>query len=203
MYRLTRLLMPFALTLSLTGVSFSGTVTLMDPGTDDRIATIAGLVITGTGGGLLDGSYDVTFQHGTTFDALSGTRVTFTSAADAAVALAATASAVDAFGDVSNLVRTYQAIVPINTDMDGRYITSTAPKNYTDWDDLPTLTLTDYPTVLPIQSSSAFLTFTAVPEPSSFMLAGMLAGVWGLYCRRRKSRTNQISDQSRPIKSIV
>lgn len=196
MCALTRLFIAVALTLGFVGESFSQTVTFIS-GTDNRIASIQDLVINGT-------TYDVvTFHYETNYDAVKaslGSAITFTSSADALDALEAIETAFGGVGLVdeptTRVVRvpyaegsgTYSAQQGLNEHQLGGGDQQVYLDNFAVISDETGLSRTD-----DSAANYAIATFT-VPEPGSFMLAGMLASVSVLYYRRRKAKGHQNSD---------
>ena len=200
MCALTRLFIAVALTLGFVGESFSQTVTFIS-GTDNRIASIQDLVINGT-------TYDVvTFHYETNYDAVKaslGSAITFTSSADALDALEAIETAFGGVGLVdeptTRVVRvpyaegsgtdsgTYSAQQGLNDYQPTGDTKQFYLENFMEISDETGLSRTD-----DSAANYAIATFT-VPEPGSFMLAGMLASVSVLYYRRRKAKGHQNSD---------
>ena len=162
------------------------TLTLINPGTDDRIASISGLDIAGT-------TYDVTFQHGVSFNALAGTPITFTTLPDANTAYDAIEDFVDGTNTAilitnrTELLAIPYAVSPTRVDLRFGSSSSTSPYSF---EDTPNDTDLDLTHVL--NNTQAWATFsstataTAVPEPTTFALAGTLSLGAVIYRRRRK-----------------
>ena len=156
------------------------TITLINPGTDDRIQSITNLDIAGT-------TYDITFQHGVSFNALSGTQITFNTQATATVAY----NAIEAFIDGTNInhpaTRTTLIAIPFTSNVSILFENSAATDPY-DFGDTPRLLASLDPN-LSVATDAAYLTFapTAVPEPTTFALAGTLS-LGAVALRRRRNR---------------
>ena len=160
------------------------TITLINPGTDDRIQSITNLDIAGT-------TYDITFQHGRSFNDLSGTQITFNTQADALTAFTAIDDFIDGTGTNHGPLFTEAILVPYNTDVD--YVISGTPGDgVLSYANTP-VTIEDFDPTEDVQFTAAYLTFTplastaAVPEPTTFALAGTLS-LGAIAYRRRRNR---------------
>ncbi|MEM0924748.1 MAG: hypothetical protein AAGJ83_01800 [Planctomycetota bacterium] len=163
---------------------YSQTVTLINPGSDNRIAEIEGLNINGL-------SYDATFHYGTNFDSLPNP-LTFggNSLFDFSASVAATEAVASAVGTLPSMPgSTAGALVPnfvVGSFLTLAYIP--AQTDYPDWDPSDVrLAIAGRGITLP--SDFAWVTFqeavAAVPEPSCAALSVMMATGFLMVRRRR------------------
>ena len=166
-----------ALTIFVSGsVAHAQTVTLINPGVDNRIATISGVTINGS-------LWDATFHHGIRFNDLPPPQFTFGGASpfdfsQSVPAAQAIATVVGSLPDETG--PTASALIPNGTFGGGSRVTLAwiRPQfNYSNWapsDVVPAFTSTNY--VLP--QDYAWVTFerSSVPEPSSLTVAAMILG---------------------------
>lgn len=166
------------------------TLTLINPGTDDRIATITGLTISGT-------TYDITFHHGVSFLTAPGLGgLTFTNNAAAVTAAAAIqtfiASTNTAYG--GTFTSEYRVPYTEGNGMGGGQVNyAGASENSTGTPyNFPLAVGGNTPPSTVLGASQAWVSFTqssaVIPEPGSIALAGLLgsfAGA-GYWFRRRK-----------------
>lgn len=186
-----------AILFALASPAEAQTVTLIDPGTDNRIATITGLTISGV-------TYDATFHHGLSFSALPSQDITFEGNAifdftNSRPAAEAIASAVSTAPNVSN--PTIAALVPANTFFGNRVSLSYIPfqPNYSDWE--PSDVVGAYTSqTFTVPANFAWVSFeeavAAVPEPSSLTGALGLLAVGTMTCRRRR-KTDANTEESK------
>ena len=185
-----RAVLTAALILVATSFARAQTVTFINPGVDNRIATISGVTINGS-------LWDATFHHGIRFNDLAAPQFTFGGSAfdfsQSVPAAEAIANVVGALPDQSN--PTTSALIPTGTFAGNRVTLAwIRPQfNYSNWDPsdvVPAFTSTNY--VLP--QDYAWVTFerSAVPEPSSLTFAMMLsAGGVLLHRPRRRYRSKR------------
>ena len=164
----------------------AGLVTLINPGTDDRVSTIENVTISGTSN---DGVYDFTFHHGESPGNLSYNTlvtnlspvspITWTSDADAAVVILALES--ELLGTLAtstpatvtrNMVVPYATTaIHVQTHI-GRYAPPEPATFYTSGlqgDFFQNVTKSGNAAF-----TEAYVTATVVPEPSSFLYGGLL-----------------------------
>lgn len=176
------------LTLSAT-VARGQTVTLINPGVDNRIASIEGVTINGE-------LWDATFHHGIRFNDLPAPQFTFGgSAFDFAQSIPAAQAIANVVGNLPDQTGpTVSALIPNGTFGGGTRVTLAwiQPQfNYSDWDPsdvVPAFTSTNF--VVP--QDYAWVTFerSAVPEPSNLTVAAMLfAGAVLRHRPKRKRRS--------------
>ena len=169
----------------------SQTLNLINAGTDDRIQSVTGLDISGT-------TYDVTFHHGIAFASLTAP-LEFTTQANAQTAY----NAIEAYVNSTNTTHltnfgeaTGGIIVPFNTDVDaifGSNDTFASPYSFGG-----SFLASDLDPANIESPETAYVTFslastTAVPEPTTFALAGTLS-LGAVVLRRRR---NQLSADSK------
>ncbi|KAA5540641.1 PEP-CTERM sorting domain-containing protein [Roseiconus nitratireducens] len=162
-------------------------VTLIDPGNDNRISSIEGVSINGT-------HYDATFHHGVAFNDLPSPQITFSGAnafdfSNGYAAADAIATAVGSQSDVAG--PTTRVLIPTGNVL-GLLIPSVSigpETNYSQWSPADASATVLF-SAAPVGPDVAWLTFSeaaAVPEPSTFVATGMLFLVGVLY-RRRSTR---------------
>ncbi|MEL6109681.1 MAG: hypothetical protein AAFU85_27035 [Planctomycetota bacterium] len=167
------------------------TVTFINPGVDNRIASIEGVTINGE-------LWDATFHHGIRFNDLPAPQFTFGGPAfNFAQSIPAAEAIANVVGDLPNETGpTVSALIPNGTFGNGTRVTLAwiQPQfNYSNWDPsdvVPAFTSTNF--VLP--QDYAWLTFerSAVPEPSNLSIAAMLfAGAVLRHRPKRKPRTKR------------
>ncbi|MEO1615855.1 MAG: hypothetical protein AAFV88_08415 [Planctomycetota bacterium] len=166
-------------------VSYAQTVTLIDPGTDNRIAEIQGLSINGL-------TYDATFHYGTNFNGLTDP-LTFAgnSIFDFSQSEAAAEAVASAVGTLPALPGSTGGVLVPNFVFGNLLTLAYIPRqtDYTQWDPSDVrFAIANRNVALP--SDFAWATFqeavAAVPEPSGLALALMLAtGTIFLRGRRR------------------
>ncbi|KAA5540642.1 hypothetical protein FYK55_19805 [Roseiconus nitratireducens] len=174
-----------ALTAWLASSGYGQTVTLIAPGSDNRIATINGITINGT-------VYDVTFNHDIRYRDLPVPKLSFpgTSSTDYAAAVQAAetiASVVSGIPDVSGPTTSIFIAAGEGNGNRVRAAYIDSQPNYSDWSPADVLT-GEFKGNKLTPSDVAWLTFSqvavAVPEPSGFAMAAILA-VIGLTRRHR------------------
>lgn len=176
------------------------TVTLISPGSDNRIATISGLTIAGV-------DYDATFHHNVSFNNLPSQDITFegTSTFDFSNSAPAAEAVAAAIGTASNVTNpTVAALIPANTFFGNRVSLSYIPfqPNYSSWepsDVVGAYTSRNYT----IPTNFAWVTFeeaaTSVPEPSSLVVAMGLLSV----CVMRHRRRDAIGEFNAGVQSCI
>ncbi|MEO1529071.1 MAG: hypothetical protein AAFX06_26935 [Planctomycetota bacterium] len=177
----------FALTIFATATfARAQTVTFIDPGVDNRIASIEGVTINGS-------LWDATFHHGIRFNDLPAPQFTFgnANAFNFSQSVPAAEAIANVVGNLPNETGpTVSALIPNGTFNGGTRVTLAwiRPQfNYSNWapsDVVPAFTSTNY--VVP--QDYAWVTFerSAVPEPNGLTVASMIFA--GAVLRHRPSR---------------
>lgn len=147
-------------------------------GTDFQLESITALTIDGA-------SYNVQFHHGVSFDSLAGA-ITFSTPATAISALDAIVNFINSEGIDASTATAFTSGMSVPFNLAGPVVQSAAeinllplnPLTYSDLD----LSLAQL-AASPLAADSAYATFTAVPEPNTFLL-GILTAFIVCGCRR-------------------